>query len=252
MPLLGTSNVTNYSDNRLLYWALLLSVCFHMLAAVTVPSMHFKTLKPNFQFLVRIIQTKVQPQVFMESRPEAKTTPTPAKLLPISKTKKEVIQAPEKETPVISDQTFLAPAASEQKANTGTPTISADAGETIQKPIATAPKKIEQQTSNNASNEAKNARSQYGLMLSQEIAKFKQYPPFAKQSRQQGVVLVQIKIDGLGRLLNVNLYQSSNHELLDNQALAMVRKASPFSKPPIDDLKDEELNMVIPIAFRLN
>jgi len=223
-----------------------------MLAAVTLPSMHFKTLQPNFQFLVRIIQTKVPPQVAMESPPEAKTTPTPAKPPSLSKTKKEVMQATEKETPTISDETFLAPAASEQKDYTSTPTISADTSETIPKPMAAAPQKIEQQASNNSSNESKNARSQYGLLLSQEIAKFKQYPPFAKQTRQQGVVLVQIKIDGLGRLLNVNLYQSSTHELLDNQALTMVRKASPFSKPPIDELKDEELNMVIPIAFRLN
>ena len=251
MALLGTSNVINYGDNRLLYWALLLSVCFHMLAAVTLPSMNFKTLEPHFQFLVRIIQTKVPPQVAMESPPEVKTTPTPATLPPLSKTKKEVIQAPEKETPAISDQTFLAPAASEQKDDTSTPTISADASETVQKSMAAAPQKIEQQASKNASNEAKNARSQYGLLLSQEIAKFKQYPPFAKQSKQQGVVLVQVQIDGLGKLIAVNLYQSSNHELLDNQALTMVRKASPFSKPP-PDIENKDLNLVIPIAFNLN
>ena len=222
-----------------------------MLAAVTLPSMNFKTLEPHFQFLVRIIQTKVPPQVAMESPPEVKTTPTPATLPPLSKTKKEVIQAPEKETPAISDQTFLAPAASEQKDDTSTPTISADASETVQKSMAAAPQKIEQQASKNASNEAKNARSQYGLLLSQEIAKFKQYPPFAKQSKQQGVVLVQVQIDGLGKLIAVNLYQSSNHELLDNQALTMVRKASPFSKPP-PDIENKDLNLVIPIAFNLN
>ena len=213
--------------------------------------MNFKTLEPHFQFLVRIIQTKVPPQVAMESPPEAKTTATPAKLPPLSKTKKEVMQAPEKETPAISDQTFLAPAASEQKADNSTPTISSDTSETIQKSVAAAPQKIEQQPSNNSSNEAKNARSQYGLLLSQEIAKFKQYPPFAKQSKQQGVVLVQVQIDGLGKLIAVNLYQSSNHELLDNQALAMVRKASPFSKPP-PDIENKDLNLVIPIAFNLN
>ena len=133
----------------------------------------------------------------------------------------------------------------------GTPTISADASETVQKSMAAAPQKIEQQVSKNASNEAKNARSQYGLLLSQEIAKFKQYPPFAKQSKQQGVVLVQVQIDGLGKLIAVNLYQSSNHELLDNQALTMVRKASPFSKPP-PDIENKDINLVIPIAFNLN
>jgi protein TonB len=222
-----------------------------MLAAVTLPSMNFKTLEPHFQFLVRIIQTKVPPQVAMQSPPEVKTTPTPASLPPLSKTKKEVIQAPEKETPAISDEKFLAPAASEQKDDTSTPIISADASETVQKSMAAAPQKIEQQASKNASNEAKNARSQYGLLLSQEIAKFKQYPPFAKQSKQQGVVLVQVQIDGLGKLIAVNLYQSSNHELLDNQALAMVRKASPFSKPP-PDIENKDLNLVIPITFNLN
>mgnify|MGYP002135531303 FL=1 len=213
--------------------------------------MNFKTLDPHFQFLVRIIQTKVPPQVAMESPPEVKITPTPATLPPLSKTKKEVMQAPEKETPAVSDETFLAPAVSEQKDDTSTPAISADASETVQKSMAATPQKIEQQASKKASNEAKNAHSQYGLLLSQEIAKFKQYPPFAKQSRQQGVVLVQVQIDALGKLVAANVYQSSNHELLDNQALAMVRKASPFSKPP-PDIENKDLNLVIPIAFNLN
>lgn len=64
-------------------------------------------------------------------------------------------------------------------------------------------------------------------------------------------MLVQVQIDALGKLVAANVYQSSNHELLDNQALAMVRKASPFSKPP-PDIENKDLNLVIPIAFNLN
>jgi protein TonB len=94
-------------------------------------------------------------------------------------------------------------------------------------------------------------RNQYGTLLAQEIARHKQYPMLAKKIRQQGSVILQVKITHLGKLITAQVQQSSGHELLDNQAMEMVRKATPFSPPP-NALGDEDLTLLVPVSFRLN
>ena len=94
-------------------------------------------------------------------------------------------------------------------------------------------------------------RNQYGTLLAQEIARHKQYPMLAKKTRQQGSVILQVKITHLGRLITAQVQQSSGYELLDNQAMEMVKKATPFSPPP-NELGDQDLTLLVPVSFRLN
>ncbi len=75
-------------------------------------------------------------------------------------------------------------------------------------------------------------RNQYGALLASEITKHKQYPILAKKNRQQGNVILQLQIISLGKLIAAQVYQSSGYESLDNQAIEMVKKATPFSHPP--------------------
>ena len=121
-----------------------------------------------------------------------------------------------------------------------------------QEPIALAsPQKVDSPPQKPSAADTQNKRAQYGILLSQEIAKFKQYPPASKQSRQQGIVVLQLQINSLGKLIAANVYQSSGYEPLDNQALEMVKKATPFSQPPIE-LREHDLSVLVPVSFRLN
>ena len=94
-------------------------------------------------------------------------------------------------------------------------------------------------------------RNQYGALLAQEIARHKQYPMLAKKTRQQGSVILQVKITHLGKLIAAQVQQSSGYELLDNQAMEMVKKATPFSPPP-NELGDQDLTLLVAVSFRLN
>ena len=94
-------------------------------------------------------------------------------------------------------------------------------------------------------------RNQYGALLASEIAKHKQYPILAKRTRQQGNVILQVQINSLGKLIAAQVYQSSGYELLDNQAMEMVKKATPFSHPP-SALGERDLTLLVPVSFRLN
>lgn len=94
-------------------------------------------------------------------------------------------------------------------------------------------------------------KAEYGALLAQEIAKHKQYPMLAKKTKQQGNVVLQVQITSLGKLIAAQVYQSSGFALLDNQAIDMLKKATPFSQPP-SNLGDRDLTLLVPVSFRLN
>ena len=241
-----------HSESHVLYLAFLLSICAHLLIAFTLSNMHLTALKTRFVLTVDIIHTIIPELVAINPPLLAESLPETPKLKSNPVTKKDLSKTTEQKPPTSGEPTRIVTPSTEQKNASETPVMATEKSEI--KPettVAVAPQKIESQASKSEPTEAKNARAQYGILLSQEIAKFKQYPPFAKQSRQQGVVVVHLQIDHLGKLLASNISQSSNNELLDNQALAMVNKAAPFTKPP-PDFQDKDLSLLIPISFRLN
>ena len=64
-------------------------------------------------------------------------------------------------------------------------------------------------------------------------------------------MILQVKITHLGKLIAAQVQQSSGYELLDNQAMEMVKKAMPFSPRPTE-LGDQDLTLLVPVSFRLN
>ena len=66
----------------------------------------------------------------------------------------------------------------------------------------------------------------------------------------QGEVLIDLKLDGSGNVLATRIESSSGVEILDKQALEMVKKAAPFPKPP-DILSASTFNILVPVSFKL-
>lgn len=95
-----------------------------------------------------------------------------------------------------------------------------------------------------------NARGNYGSLLSREFAKYKQYPRLAQMRGWQGTVKVELHIDAAGNIRSSSVIESSNYEVLDKQALEMVRKATPLPQPP-EALRGREFTIIVPINFRL-
>jgi len=78
----------------------------------------------------------------------------------------------------------------------------------------------------------------------------KRYPEAAHSRRQQGVAQVFFSIDRQGRVLNSRVVRSSGASALDDEALALLRRADPFPPPPAE-LPGPRVDLTVPIRFNL-
>jgi periplasmic protein TonB len=74
------------------------------------------------------------------------------------------------------------------------------------------------------------ARASWAAMISAHLNRFKRYPSGAEGIT--GRPSVRFALDGSGRVTSVSLIRSSGSSVLDDEAVATVRRASPFPSPP--------------------
>jgi periplasmic protein TonB len=90
----------------------------------------------------------------------------------------------------------------------------------------------------------------YGLSISNEIKRYQKYPPVAQRRGWEGTAEVLLQIAADGKVTSITLGKSSGRSVLDEEALNMVRKASPLPPAP-QDLRGRELTVTVPIVFKL-
>ena len=90
----------------------------------------------------------------------------------------------------------------------------------------------------------------YSTKLAKAISGQKKYPRIAQMRGWQGEIILDLKIDGQGKLINAKIKQASKFKILDNEGLNMVKRASPFPKPP-KELQSKIFNVLVPISFKL-
>ncbi|MFI5011246.1 MAG: energy transducer TonB [Hyphomicrobiales bacterium] len=72
----------------------------------------------------------------------------------------------------------------------------------------------------------------YGGQVKSHLNAYKHYPESARSRGAQGRPSVSFSLDASGRVTSVSLSHSSGQADLDAEAVAMVRRASPFPAPP--------------------
>jgi protein TonB len=87
----------------------------------------------------------------------------------------------------------------------------------------------------------------YNGMVAAHLARYKQYPASARASGAQGVATVSFSIDGGGRVISARLARGSGHAAIDQEVVAMARRASPFPPPPDGTGR----NFTVPVRFNL-
>ena len=90
----------------------------------------------------------------------------------------------------------------------------------------------------------------YGQSISKEIKRYQKYPLPAQRRGWEGTAEVLLKIAADGKVTGITLGRSSGHTILDDEALDMVRRASPLPQAP-PDLRGRALVVSVPIVFRL-
>jgi protein TonB len=74
--------------------------------------------------------------------------------------------------------------------------------------------------------------SSYQAKLGAHLRRFRTYPEDARRRGITGTTLVRFSVNAGGAVIAVSVARSSGHVLLDSEALAMVRRASPFPPMP--------------------
>jgi protein TonB len=94
------------------------------------------------------------------------------------------------------------------------------------------------------------ALAAYGRNLAGAVAAHQRYPRLAQIRQWQGTALLQLVLATDGQLASVRVLSSSGHEILDRQAIDMVRAAVPL--PPLPaSLAGRSLTVDVPVVFRL-
>lgn len=86
--------------------------------------------------------------------------------------------------------------------------------------------------------------------LWQRIEKLKRYPMLARSRRWEGKVVLEAVIRADGAILECQVAESSGHGVLDQDAMAVLRKASPLSLA--HPLGQAQITILVPIAYRLD
>lgn len=239
-------------NERTLIWAIACSILLHALLAITLPNFKIDLSIDKPPQLVVEIQKPVKPEpvtVTQPLQPIEQPKPEVIKPKPIKKIIKpkpitKIVEAP---SPVTQVEQAPPPVETQPTTNVIAvqPKVDSAPVAVIAPPVAETVK-----TPEYSPVEADNALGEYGNLLGRALAKHKQYPRIARTRGWQGNVLLDLKLDGYGKVLSATIRQSSGYEVLDKQALDMVRKASPFPAPP-EALRNRTFNITVPVSFKL-
>ncbi|HVI65720.1 MAG TPA: TonB family protein [Bradyrhizobium sp.] len=78
----------------------------------------------------------------------------------------------------------------------------------------------------------------------------KRYPAVAQSRREQRIAQVFFSLDRKGRVIDSRISRSSGASALDEEALALLRRAQPFPAPP-RELPGDRVDLTVPIRFNL-
>lgn len=90
----------------------------------------------------------------------------------------------------------------------------------------------------------------YAAQVRAWLESHKTYPKAARQRRQQGSAQLVFVVDRAGRVLDCHLAGPTGFALLDQEALAIVARASPFPAPPAA-IKGERIELAASVEFSL-
>ena len=79
----------------------------------------------------------------------------------------------------------------------------------------------------------------------------KRYPAAAHARRDQAVAKVSFTMDRQGHLIESHIARSSGVADLEEEALALLQRAQPFPPLPGDRVNGEQINLSVPIRFKL-
>lgn len=236
----------NKSGESTLIWAVVCSMLLHILLAVVIPNIKFDDVKKPDILIVELVKNPEPPPVVLPEPAQPQPEPVKPKVEPKPEPKPIVKPLP-MPTVVKNEPTPYQPP----------PTVTTPQTEVIavapkpEAPPSPAPVVASVPPPAGPSQaDVDDARGRYSNTLWGAIGKHKQYPKIAQMRGWQGEAVVELQLDGSGKLKSKKIIQSSGYDALDKQALDMVEKAAPFPAPP-EALRGSSFSITVPIPFKL-
>ncbi len=209
---------------------------------VVIPNIKLDTVKKPEILEVELVSKPQPPPVTL---PEPiQPQPEQPKPEPIKPKVNPVVKPLPIPTVIKDEPTYIPPPTSQTEVIAVSPKAEAPPS-----PVPPAPVVAPQSTEPNQA-DIRAANGDYGNTLWGAISKHKQYPRIAQMRGWQGESIVELQLDGNGKLKSKKIIKSSGYEALDKQALEMVDKALPFPAPP-EVLRDSNFSITVPIPFKL-
>lgn len=225
-----------------LIWAVICSLALHALL-LAIPKPEVDPVKLP-EVLTVALMAAPEPPAIAPAEPTppppepVKPKPTPKPIIKPVDTPKASSNAPPPELPPPSTQTEVIALSPKPEA----------AALPLPMPAITPPEPVKPAAPSPADMTA--ALNSYNSLLWGRIAKYKLYPKIAQMRGWQGEVIIELLLDGNGKLKSKKIISGSGYDVLDKQALDMIEKAAPFPAPP-EALRSSSFSITVPIPFKL-
>ena len=94
------------------------------------------------------------------------------------------------------------------------------------------------------------AKATWEGLLQAHLQKFQKYPRSAQRRNVEGTVWIRFRMDRQGKVLSHSIIRPSEHEVLDEAALAMLERAQPLPALPAD-VPGSSIEIDVPANFNI-
>jgi len=239
---------------RALLWCVLASIALHALVLLGL-SWGEESAPPRKALLVltaRLAPVATGPR---EQLPPSQPVPPSAKPVPEPRpepSKPVAKPAPAAQKPVPAEATKTAPAEAAAAAPAAAAASAQPAAPGQARTAPPAPAGVTTEAGARSGSEADaGTLEQYRLALIVATRRYKRYPAIAMEKGWQGRVEVHMVIGANGMIASASIKTSSGHEILDNQALDMLKKGKTTVQIPAS-LRGREFSIDVPVIFNLD
>ncbi len=244
-------------EGRQIALALVVSLAIHALILVLIPGLRERARapRPDPQPLIAHLTAQQPPPAqptravdVRKANPEKTPPPERAAAQPVPPSRSPVLEPPPRpaETPVVTQTAALVSApvmpSAQPATQRTTPALVARAVP-VESPVPPVPA---------ADTEAIDSASlgQYRSALIAAARRYRKYPRVAVENSWEGRAEVRLTIDSNGSIASLSIRTRSGYEVLDEQALEMIRKAKPLAPVP-QGLRGKGFTLDLPILFSL-
>jgi protein TonB len=223
------------TGERRLAAALAVSLALHAAAWQLVPP-----LRAQIAPLARTLEVMLVARPSEPAAAEPAPVPPPARPAPVARTPRTLERqvpppAPREEVAAVREPTAPAEVAPPVRAES-VPAILTRPADAAAVPVVAAP--------------SPELLAGYGSSVSRLLARYREYPRVALMRGWEGTVTMRLRVAPGGKLIDAKVEGSSGHQVLDAQALEMVKRV-PELPPPPESLRDREFGVLVPVVFRL-